>query len=61
MIEDSLDKRLNIGADEYDYQGTDQYGKVYLTNNRNKEQLIITKTEFDKYKNMNLKAFHQNL
>lgn len=36
MIEDSFGKRLNIGADEYDYQGTDQSGKVYLTNNRNK-------------------------
>jgi hypothetical protein len=41
MIEESFRKRLTIGADEFDYEGTDQFGKVYLVNNRTKEQLIV--------------------
>lgn len=36
MIEESFNKRINIGSEEYDYEGTDQYGKVYLSNTRTK-------------------------
>ena len=41
MMEESLGKRITIGGEEYDYQGTDQYGKVYLINTTTKEQLTL--------------------
>ncbi len=42
MIEESFNKRVRIGSEEYDYEGTDQYGKVYLLNTRTKEQMVIS-------------------
>ena len=60
-MEENFNKRVAIGSDEYDYEGTDQYGKVYLANIRTKEQLIIPQTEFERYKAACLKYFHENL
>ena len=46
MIEESFNKRLIIDSQEYDYEGSDQYGKVYLSSTRTKEQLVLPNSEY---------------
>jgi len=46
MMEENFTKRIYIGSEEYDYEGTDQYGKVYLINTATKQQLVIPQSEF---------------
>ncbi len=57
MIESSFGKRLYINGQEYDYEGTDANGKVYLVNNVTKEKKVLSEAEFERNREINMKAF----